>query len=434
MIEPRPLTVWLLQTGEPLHVDSGKARPMRAMNLADALVSAGHRVVVWSSAFYHQQRRQRVHTYTSVTIGDRLEYRLVPSPGYQRNIGPGRLWDHAVLGRNLARILDREASPPDVGFIGFPPIEPAAVMARWLRNRGVPSLLDVKDQWPAIFTDPLPGVLRPVGRVALAPYFALARRAMHDATGIAAMADGMLAWALAFAGRLRGPHDTIAPLTSALEEPESESISAAHAWWDALGVRRDARPRLCFVGSQTSSFDFATVASAARSLAARDGGSPCDFVICGTGESGALWRTEAAGLSNVIFPGWIDAAQLHVLADRSAGFLAPYTDNENFASSLPNKVLDALALGLPILSPLGGEVAALLHREGVGIRYLPGSAASLISAVDRLLAHDGMRGKLSANARVLYNARFTFEAVYGGLVQHLEKLASYQANGTSDRR
>ena len=433
MTAPRPLTVWLLQTGEPLHVDAGDARPMRAMNLADALVAAGHRVVVWSSAFYHQQRTHRARALTRLVVRDGLEYRLVPSPGYRRNIGPGRLWDHAVLGRNLARALALEATPPDVGFIGYPPIETAAVMARWLRRRGVPSLLDVKDQWPAIFTDPLPGALRPVGRLALAPYFVLARRAMRDATGLAAMADGMLDWALRFAGRARGAADAVAPLTSPRQDPAPAALEAAHAWWDAQGVRRDGRARLCFVGSQTTSFDFDTVAAAARTLAARAGGSPCDFVICGAGESGPAWQAAAAGLPNVTFPGWIDAAQLRALADRSAGFLAPYADNENFASSLPNKVLDALALGLPILSPLGGEVAALLDREAVGVRYAPGDAASLVSAVDRLLAPDGPRDRMAANARAVHAARFTYEAVYGGLVRHLERLAAARTGGDGDR-
>jgi hypothetical protein len=43
----KQLTVWLLQTGEPLHCDAGQPRPMRAMNLANALVDAGHKVVLW---------------------------------------------------------------------------------------------------------------------------------------------------------------------------------------------------------------------------------------------------------------------------------------------------------------------------------------------------------------------------------------------------
>jgi len=40
------MNVWILQTGEPLHIDAGHPRPMRAMNLANALVKAGHIVLM----------------------------------------------------------------------------------------------------------------------------------------------------------------------------------------------------------------------------------------------------------------------------------------------------------------------------------------------------------------------------------------------------
>ncbi len=178
------MKVWIFQTGEPLHCDAGSLRPMRAMNLANALVAAGHKVVLWSSSFYHQEKRQRVTDNNRVKVSGSLEIRLVASPGYQRNIGPGRLWDHAVLGRNLAKLLDAETTVPDVAFVGYPPIETAAVMTRWLAARRVPCMVDVKDQWPAIFIDALPAPLKLVGRIALAPYFYYGRRALRDATAL----------------------------------------------------------------------------------------------------------------------------------------------------------------------------------------------------------------------------------------------------------
>ena len=38
------MNIWILQTGEPLHIDEGKPRAMRAMNLSNKLVEAGHNV------------------------------------------------------------------------------------------------------------------------------------------------------------------------------------------------------------------------------------------------------------------------------------------------------------------------------------------------------------------------------------------------------
>jgi hypothetical protein len=126
----KALTIWILQTGEPLHIDKGSVRPMRAMNLSNALVEANHKVVLWSSAFYHQEKHPRSMTAKSIKISDNLEIRLIPSRGYRRNIGVGRLIDHTQLAFNLKRMLKKATLLPDAAFIGYPPIETAAVLVR----------------------------------------------------------------------------------------------------------------------------------------------------------------------------------------------------------------------------------------------------------------------------------------------------------------
>ena len=112
------LTVWILQTGEPLHSDDGNLRPMRAMNLANALVDKGHNVILWSSGFYHQEKRHRSRIFEKVHINDKLEIRLIPSCGYKKHIGLMRLLDHFQLAWNLKKLLKKEKTLPDVAFIG----------------------------------------------------------------------------------------------------------------------------------------------------------------------------------------------------------------------------------------------------------------------------------------------------------------------------
>lgn len=415
------LMIWILQTGEPLPSDSGNPRPMRAMNLANALVAAGHKVVLWSSSFYHQEKRHRTAGNDRLTVSASLEIRLIASPGYRRNIGPGRLWDHAVLGRNLARLLAAETSRPDVAFVGYPPIETAAVMTRWLSERHVPCMVDVKDQWPTIFTDPLPGFLRPVGRIALAPYFYYGRRALRDATALSAMADGFLQWAAGFAGRAVHGMDRVVPLTAPSGEVSSAELAEAGLWWDALGVTDDGGQRICFIGSHSSAFDMGPVFEAARLTAAA--GNSCQFVLCGEGEHTADWRRKAMDLPNVCFPGWIDRAKIEALALRSTAALAPYRNSDDFMMSIPNKVVDSLALGLPVLSPLRGEVRQLISASSVGISYGDGSGETLAECIARLKNEPELRDTLAANALNLFRARFSFDTVYGGLVRHLETMA-----------
>jgi len=209
-----PLSVWILQTGEPLHCDSVDVRPMRAMNLANALVDQGHYVTLWSSAFYHQEKRHRSRQFQKIIVSQHLEICLVPSPGYQRNVSLARLWDHLILAWNLRSQLRREKELPDIAFIGYPPIETAAVMVRWLDQHCVPTMMDIKDQWPTLLVDSVPARFKPISAAVLGPYFLTARTAMHRATGLSAMSGQFLDWALSFSRRNQSQWDRVIPLTS----------------------------------------------------------------------------------------------------------------------------------------------------------------------------------------------------------------------------
>lgn len=415
------LTIWLLQTGEPLHVDGGNPRPMRAMNLANALVASGHKVVLWSSCFYHQEKRHRMNGRKRIIVSPGLEIRLISSPGYRRNIGLGRLWDHAVLARNLAKELRTEAVAPDVAFIAYPPIETATVMTRWLATRGIPCMLDVKDQWPSIFIDALPLPLRPLGRIALMPYFYYARCSFRDATAISSMANNFLQWSVGFAGREISELDKVVPLTTSTGQVSNAELEKAGLWWDQQGVKADGTFRICFVGSHSRAFDIEPICKAAKVTSYS--GKIIQFVLCGDGEDSSAWKSEMDGLSNVLFPGWVDRAKVEALALRSSAALAPYHNIDNFVMNIPNKVIDSLALGLPLLSPLRGEVESLISVSGIGMSYGAAAGKTLAQCIEDLATTPGLRDELSGNALRLYQQRFSFETVYGGLVSHLEMLA-----------
>jgi len=416
------LTIWILQTGEPLHIDGDNVRPMRAMNLTNMLVAAGHKVVLWSSSFYHQEKRHRSVKQKIIRVSDNLEVRLIPSCGYQRNIGLGRLIDHAQLAINLKKMVKECKDLPDVAFIGYPPIETAAVMVHWLTKRGIPTLLDVKDQWPSIFLDALPQFLRPLGRIILWPYFQLAKRAMQNATGISAMANGFLHWSLDFAGRNRVDADGVFPLTSQLGQLSETELDTARRWWQDQGVLDDGKVRICYVGNHSPNVDLSPVRDAASLF--NKVKAPVEFIIAGDGVSTIEFKTMMSGLPNVSFPGHIDRPKFITLAERVHASMIPYVNSESFQRSLPNKTFDSLALGLPILSPLQGEVASLINENEVGLHYGTDTGKSLHDCVQTLINDPILQQRMSHKARTLYEERFSFDMVYGGLVKHLKKLAN----------
>jgi len=393
------------------------------MNLARALVERGHEVVLWSAAFNHSEKIHRTNKYECIRVSPQLEVRLIPSIGYSRNIGIRRLMDHAQLALRLRRKLREEAIVPDVAFVGYPPIEAAAVLAEFLENAGIPFLMDVKDQWPGIFLNPLPDALKPIARLLLLPYFHLGRQAMSRATGLCAMAKGFLAWAQHFSGRLPRPTDAVFPLSPwPAREADTAAIDDAELWWDSLGVRCDGTPRFSFVGSLSAAFDFAPVKYAAERCQAT--GFSCQFIICGSGPMEAKVREMMAGLDNVLMPGWISQAKIEVLAKRSAASLAPYQNTEDFMMSIPNKILDALSFGQPVLTSLQGEVAGFVGRHRAGLVYMADKTPSLFECIENLLSNPGLREELSANAKSLFETEFSGERVYGRIVDSLENICA----------
>ena len=415
------LTVWLLQTGEPLHIDSGDPRPMRAMNLANALTSSGHRVVIWTSAFYHQEKRHRCHRAKRLVVSPLLEIRLIPSPGYSRNIGFGRLWDHIVLARNLNHSLNQENTVPDVAFIGYPPIETASVMGKWLVKREIPFLLDVKDLWPLVFLEAVPKSLRSLGKIILTPYFVLAKACVIRSTGVSAMSESFLQRVLAFGGRKKLVTDGFFPLTSSSESGAEDELTTAKNWWFDRGLQDDGKIRVCYVGNLSSNVDLAPIKVAATYFMKQK--LPVEFIICGDGDSLVAFKEMMLGLTNVHFPGRIGRPHVLALAHHCQASLIPYVNSENFQLSLPNKTLDALSLGLPILSPLQGEVANLISSHNVGMSYGKDFEKSLVQCIEMLLENASLRQQMSKNAIELHQERFSFKTVYGGLVRHLEMLA-----------
>ena len=99
------MKIWILQTGEPIHIDKARLRPMRAMNLSNELVKSGHEVVIWSSNFDHFSKTHRSNTKSDFEVSKTLRIKLIDSRGYNSNIGLARLIDHAQLALNLKKMF-----------------------------------------------------------------------------------------------------------------------------------------------------------------------------------------------------------------------------------------------------------------------------------------------------------------------------------------
>lgn len=412
------MKVWIFQTGEPLQSDNGNPRPMRAINLANVLVDRGHVVTLWSSGFYHQKKVHRSKNFEKIIINNKLEIRLIPSPGYKHNVSFSRMFDHLILALNLKKKIALEKLLPDVAFIGFPPVETAYVMSRWLKKKKIPYMLDVKDKWPQIFVERMPKFFQFFLRLILSPYYLLTKKTMRESTSICSMSDSFLNWSLDFSNREITKFDMVAPLTSLNDKLADKEEQQALLWWAKKGIKKNNISRVIFVGSFSKVFDFDLIFEVANDFFIKQ--INCEFILCGNGELDLYLKIKSMKYHNIKVVEWIDSFKFSALSKISLAFIAPYKNTSDFTKSVPNKIIDAFRLGMPLLSSLRGEVESLITTYKTGFFY--SNSASLAMNIKLLIDDKDLYKNLSNNSKKLYNEKFEFYKVYNNLISNLENL------------
>ena len=410
------MKVLIFQTGEPLHIDNNNSRPMRAINLTNMLVERGHQVTLFSSQFNHQKKIHRLNTNTHVS--DNFKTILIPSPGYVKNVSISRLLDHFYLAINLQKALNQVEDLPDIAFVGFPPIEAAFVMTRWLRKKNIPSILDIKDQWPEVLIRSFSKFLLPILIFLALPYFWLTKKSIRNATGVSSISEAFLSWSRDFSNSSKRDIDKVFYLTSPNVNLTDEELASARLWWSKKGIIRDNTFRIIFVGSFSRAFDFDTIYKSAENLSNRN--INCEFVLCGNGEFYKDLKHDAKNYSNIKIIDWIDESKIIALSKISSLYIAPYKNTDDFILSIPNKVIDSFRLSLPIISPLKGEVRKLINDNNVGIYY--DDAENLSDSIISMVDDKKKLELISNNSKKLYNTKFEFNRVYDDFIDHLENM------------
>jgi glycosyltransferase involved in cell wall biosynthesis len=254
--------------------------------------------------------------------------------------------------------------------------------------RGIPFIFEIRDPWPEL--PRAMGVLP----AAIAPFMeGIANLACRHAAAVVALSEGM-----AETARARGADparvqvigngcdlDLFGPHIAPWRPPEA-------APWEVLALYAGAHGRANGLG---------ILVEAARLLAAQ-GESRLRILLVGEGAEKTALMRAGAGLPNLTFlppmpkrdvAGLFAGSQiaLHILADCPA--FAAWT--------APNKLMDGLAAGRPVISNLPGDAARLLTEGGAGVAVTPGDAACLAAALIGLVEDPARRAAMGAAARGL---------------------------------
>jgi glycosyltransferase involved in cell wall biosynthesis len=422
------VNIWIVAAAEPLPMLDGGFRPFRCSLLSSTLAARGHHVTWWTSDYDHMRKAPRFGDFRSIQVQERLSINLVPGPRYHRNISLRRvLHNHVVASRFFARAR-RSDSPPDVIFACLPTLELAERAVMYGRDRKIPVVVDVRDLWPDLYLRAFPRVLRSAARIALTPEFRRARRILRAADAITAVSPGYLDWALATAVRVKSADDRVFPL--GYFSHAQGATTAAGSAREKYGIPANAL-MVTFVGTFGASYDLGTVVNAAASFAGASA-VPIHFVLVGDGDDNQRLRGMAGGAGNITFTGWLNEDDILDLLNTSDVGLAAY--GSQAMQSLPNKLFEYIAAGLPVLSSLEGEQRAFVEQHRIGLHYAPHNPSSLIERVTWLSAHPDERRAMGARAMRLFNESYSAGTIYTMLAEYLERLGSRTAATSGERQ
>jgi glycosyltransferase involved in cell wall biosynthesis len=412
------VTVWIVKAGEPTPLDPGAPRLMRAGRLAKHLAERGHSVVWWTAAFDHQRKQFRTPDSGAGTWRDGVELRLIDSPGYSKNVSVRRWWDDVRLAWSMSREMRRSANPPDVIVCAYPLIFVSLAVVRFKR-RGTNAvvLLDVRDMWPDIYASAGTRLRSRLYAAFAAIHWPIVHTIFRGADGITGITEPFLEWALGLAERSRTALDGVFPLSSSPAALTSEDRAAAREFFKQRGIS-DRTKNFCYFGSISDTVDLRTVVEAGRLLERR---GDIRLVLCGSGDRHAGLAASASGLRSTVLPGFVDASRIRALMEMSIAGLAPYRNRPDFLASVPNKVIEYLSCGLPVIAGIEGLVGQLVESCGCGVKYPEGDAAALARVVCELADDPARAAAMGQRASAVYEERYSASVVYGRFADHVER-------------
>jgi glycosyltransferase involved in cell wall biosynthesis len=185
---------------------------------------------------------------------------------------------------------------------------------------------------------------------------------------------------------------------------------------EAAGIGPDARTLVC-VGRLCEQKGQGLLLQAAREMAQR--GLRFRLVLAGDGEMRAQLEqlVDDYGLRDrVRITGWVGGAQVRALLLQSRGLVLP-----SFAEGLPVVLMEAMALGRPVVTTLIAGIPELV-RDGVDGWLVPaGDCAALVRACTELLEADVER--LSAMGRAARERVLQRHSAAGGARKLLQLFA-----------
>lgn len=287
------------------------------------------------------------------------------------------------------------AKRPDVIYAYHPPLT-VGIVASFIRLfRRVPVVYDIQDMWP--------DTLKATGMFSNEKLLSIVSRVCD---WVYRRVDRLVVLSPGFKAILieRGvPESKIEIIYNWCAEDQLTTGSGP-----AVSFSNASNFHILFAGNMGKAQALDSVLEAAEILQAR--GSSAEFIFLGGGVEVDRLKNLAAqnSLANVAFLPAVPMTEVGRYLQAADALLVHLKKDPLFAITIPSKTQAYMAVGKPLLMAVEGDAADLVKQSGCGLVVEPENAASLVSAVEVLLAaKDEERALMADKGREFYQSHLS---------------------------
>jgi glycosyltransferase involved in cell wall biosynthesis len=163
-------------------------------------------------------------------------------------------------------------------------------------------------------------------------------------------------------------------------------------------------PIVSFIGTFATAYDFdcmvTVIERCARSV------PKATFLFVGTGSQMGAMGSRLAACPNVRMIEWLQADEVPLAWQSSDMAWWILRDSDLARGTIPAKLFEAFACGVPVVAGQRGVGADVIERSGGGIVVTPGDVTATVAAIERILLSSTERRQRSAAARAWAETHF----------------------------
>jgi glycosyltransferase involved in cell wall biosynthesis len=156
--------------------------------------------------------------------------------------------------------------------------------------------------------------------------------------------------------------------------------------------------------------------------------TPIRLRVIGRGRDETLIKQRSAshglGDDDIAFLGYIEshADALQIVSDSDVG-LMPHRKNDSWDTTIPNKLFDYMAAGLPVVSSNAAPCERILSETGAGRVFQSGDAHGIAAAI-REAGEPDVAAQLGASGRQAIRDRYNWEYDTSVLLEAVDHVLS----------